>query len=159
MSAIKIFGLKICFSTFLLLIFFSCDEKTDETPVLIPEKNRIAFISISYIGGGNYKIIKITKNSLHAEQGTTVTKVHHEKNLSISSTEWKQLITPIDPKTLDKIKSSPSTQSVDKPDETIIIKTPKKSYIYVNSYIDTLHYKQFQEFKDQLKRILPKEYQ
>ncbi|RKT01221.1 hypothetical protein [Chryseobacterium defluvii] len=159
MSVIFINTLKIVFSTFLLLTFFSC-QKTETKPIN-NNSDSITLISLSYIGGsaGNYRIIKVTKDSIHAERGMTARKVHHQKNLALAPKVWTQLISSIDIKSLDKIESSASIQSLDGIDETFQIKTPKKSYIYVNSYNDTIHYRQLQKFKDQLEKILPKEYQ
>jgi len=157
MSAIKNLGLKIFSPILLLLIFFSCNSKQDEK---IPSKNPNKIISIGYsdVGGGlgEYKIIKITKDSIHLEQGVANNKIHKEWHFAITPQIWKNITSTIDVRTLDKIKSSPSKQSVDGIDETFQIRTPKKSHVYVNSYIDTIHYKQFQELKNQLEIILPK---
>jgi GTP-binding protein EngB required for normal cell division len=157
MSAIKNLGLKIFSPILLLLIFFSCNSKQDEK---IPSKNPDEIISIGYsdVGGslGEYKIIKITKDSIHLEQGVANNKIHKEWHFAITPQIWKNITSTIDVRTLDKIKSSPSKQSVDGIDETFQIRTPKKSHVYVNSYIDTIHYKQFQELKNQLEIILPK---
>jgi hypothetical protein len=156
MSAIKNTGLKLFFPTLLLLIFFSCNQKTETTS----QPNEITFISYSDIGGelGNYKIIKATKDSIHLEKGATDIKAHKEWKSAITPEIWHRLVSCIDVKTLDKIKSSPSQQSVDGIDETFQIRTPKKYHAYVNSYVDTVHYKQLQNLKDQLQNILPKEY-
>ena len=157
MSAIKNLGLKIFSPILLLLIFFSCNSKQDEK---IPSKNpnEIIFIGYSDVGGslGEYKIIKITKDSIHLEQGVADNKIHKEWHSAITPQIWKNITSTIDVRTLDKIKSSPSKQSVDGIDETFQIRTPKKSHVYVNSYIDTVYYKQFQELKNQLEIILPK---
>lgn len=160
MPAIKNIGLKILFSAFLLPVFFSCDNKKPEKSLVSKSSNEITSISLSNIGGtlGNYSIIKITKDSIKAEKGSTIRKTHQQWASSIPPESWKQLISSIRVKDLDKIKSSPSAQSVDGTDETFQIRTPKKSHLYVNSYVDTLHYRQFQQFKDQLNKILPKEY-
>lgn len=160
MSAIKNPGLKTFLPIFLLLMFFSCNNKKNEG-ITQRNPNEITFISLSYIGGaaGKYKIIKITKDSIHAEKGITATKTHKEWKSANNAIIWEQLVSIIEVTTLDKIKSSPSAQSVDKVDETFQIRTPKRSHFYVNSYIDTLHYKQLQELKNQIKKILPKEYQ
>ncbi|UOV00023.1 hypothetical protein MUU74_08710 [Chryseobacterium daecheongense] len=157
MSAIFKYPLKIFFSTFVLLIFFSCQKTETKTQ---NNSEPITSISLSYIGGsaGNYKIIKVTKDSIHAERGNTTNNVHQQKSLTLDPKAWKQLIASFDVKNLDKIKSSASIQSLDGIDETFQIKTPKKSYIYVNSYNDTIHYGQLQRFKDQLEKVLPKEY-
>lgn len=158
MSAILQHSLKIFFSTMVLLTFFSC-QKTQTNAYSNPES--ITSISLSYIGGslGNYRIIKVTKDSIHAERGNTANNIHQQKSLTLDYKAWKQLISSIDIKSLDKIESSASIQSLDGIDETFQIRTPKKSYIYVNSYNDTIHYGQLQKFKDHLEKILPKEYQ
>jgi hypothetical protein len=158
MSAIKKTGLKIFFPLFLLLIFFSCDKKTEKVPVKNP--NEITLISLSNVGGslGNYRIIKVTKDSVKLEQGIAANKTHKQWGSAISTETWNKLISPIDVKTLDKIKSSPSKQSVDGIDETFQVRTPKKIHVYVNSDVDTIHYRQFEDFKIQLEKILPKEY-
>ncbi|MFC3755805.1 hypothetical protein ACFONJ_07495 [Chryseobacterium tructae] len=152
--------LKILFSIFLLSAFFSCDNKKSEKPVTKGNPNEITFIGISNIGGnqGYYRIIKITKDSIAAEKGTTSNKAHKTWASGINSDTWKQLTSSIKVKDLDHIKSSPSQQSVDRIDETFQIRTPKKAHIYVNSFVDTIHYKQFQQLKEQLDKILPKEY-
>lgn len=160
MSAIKKTGIKTtCFSIFLLLIFSSCNKKTGNIPVNTPDK--ITFISVSDIGGsqGNYSIIKVTKDSVRLEKGIADLKIHKQWSAGISSRTWEQLMSSFDIRTLNKIKSSPSKQSVDGIDEIFQIRTTKNSHIYVNSYIDTIHYKQFENFKIKLNKILPKEYQ
>lgn len=161
MPAIKNIGLKILFSAFLLPVFFSCDKKTPEKSLVSKSSNEITSISLSNIGGtlGNYRIIKITKDSIKAEKGSTIRKTHQQWNSVLPTGIWKQLISTIHIKDLDQIKSSPSTQIVNGFDETFQIRTLKKSHLYVNSYVDTLHYRQFQQLKDQLNTILPKEYQ
>ncbi|MCS3531528.1 hypothetical protein [Chryseobacterium sp. JUb7] len=159
MSAIKNLGLKIFSPMLLLLIFFSCDDKKPENTGS-KNPNDIIFIRYSDIGGelGNYKIIKITKDSIQLETGITNNKTHKEWKSSINSQVWNQLTSTIDVKTLDKIKSSPSKQSVDGFDETFQIKTVKKYHVYVNAYADTIYYKQLQKLKDQIQNILPTEY-
>ncbi|KMQ65862.1 hypothetical protein ACM46_07660 [Chryseobacterium angstadtii] len=161
MPAIKNTHLKILFSMFLLPAFFSCDGKKEPDPNTRPNSNEITFISLSNIGGeqGDYKIIKVTKDSIHAEQGVADRRTHKEWHSAISPQTWKNLISPIKIKDLDEIQSSPSKQSVDGIDETFQIRTPKKSHIYVNSYADTLRYGQLKQFKEQLNLILPTEYQ
>ncbi|RXM40269.1 hypothetical protein BOQ62_06995 [Chryseobacterium sp. CH21] len=89
----------------------------------------------------------------------TANQTHTIWKSAISRDHWKKLISSIHIVDLDHIKSSPSLQSVDGMDETFQIRTPKKSHIYVNAYVDTLHYKQLQQLKEQLDKILPKEYQ
>jgi hypothetical protein len=159
MSAIKYLSLKIFSLTVLLLIFFSCDRKKNEN---ISSTNPSEIISINYsdIGGqlGNYKIVKVTKDSIHLETGITNKKIHKEWKSAITPQIWAKLTSTIDVKTLDKIKSSPSKQSVDGFDETFQIRTPKKYHAYVNSYADTVYYKQLQKLKDQILNILPTEY-
>jgi hypothetical protein len=152
--------LKILFSILLLSAFFSCDTKKQDTSPPSKNSNEITFISISHIGGtlGEYQIIKVTKDSVFAEKGATVNHTHQQWGSAISKDTWKRLISSINVKDLDDIKSSPSQQSVDGIDETFLIRTPKKAHIYVNSFADIAHYKQLQQFKEQLDNILPKEY-
>ncbi|EJL73859.1 hypothetical protein [Chryseobacterium populi] len=159
MSAIKKISLKIFFSTVLLLTFFSCLKKKRTTTVKNP--NEITSISLSDIGGslGSYRIIRITKDSIHSERGIAADKTHHRWDAAITPETWQNMVSAIDPNTLDKIKSSPSKQPVDGTDETFQIRTPKKSHVYVNSYVDNIHYKQFQKLKIRIEKILPKEYQ
>jgi len=160
MPAIKNIHLKLLFSSFLLPAFFSCDKSKEQSPTDSQNPNEITFIGLSNIGGdqGDYKIIKVTKESIQAEQGTTALRTHKEWDSVMSAETWKHLISSINTKDLDEIESSPSKQSVDGIDETFQIRTPKKSHIYVNSYADTLHYKQLKQFKEHLNLILPKEY-
>lgn len=159
--AIKNTYLKLLFSIFLLPALFSCDQKKEEVSAVHQNSNEITFISVSNIGGdqGDYKIIKVTQDSIHAEKGIAARGTHQEWHSAISIPIWKQLISSIKTKDLDEIQSSPSQQSVDGIDETFQIRTPKKSHIYVNSYADTLHYQQLKQFKEQLNMILPTEYQ
>lgn len=160
MPTTKNIHLKILFSIFLLSAFFSCNNKKSEKPVPRGNPREITFIGMSNIGGadGYYRIIKVTKDSLIAEKGTTSNKVHKTWASGINPRIWKQLTASIKVEDLDHIKSSPSQQSVDRIDETFQIRTPKKAHIYVNSFVDTIHYKQFQQLKEQLDKILPKEY-
>lgn len=160
MSAIKNWGLKIFFPIFLLLIFFSCNDHQKEK-ISVKNPNEIISIKYSDIGGelGNYKIVNITRDSIHLETGITDNKIHKEWKSSISPETWKRITSTIDIKTLDKIESSPSKQSVDGFDETFQIRTAKKYHAYVNSYADTIYYKQLQHLKDQIQLILPLEYQ
>ncbi|ASK30509.1 hypothetical protein CEY12_10490 [Chryseobacterium sp. T16E-39] len=159
MSAIKNFVLKSTFSMFLLLIF-SCSNK-EQTSSAPKDPNEITFISVSNIGGdlGEYRMIKITKDSISLEQGSTAKKTHKYWGSPLDIKNWKLLVSTIDVKTLNEIKSSPSAQSVDGIDETFQIRTPKKAHVYVNSYHDTIHYPQLQMLKDKIEEILPKEYQ
>lgn len=153
--------LKIFFSILLLSAFFSCGKQQRQEPPTHNENPReITFIGLSNIGGSNgyYRIIKITKESITAEKGTTANKTHQTWTSDISSDTWKQLTSLIKIEDLDRIKSSPSQQSVDRVDETFQIRTPKKAHIYVNASVDTIHYKQLQQLKEQLDNILPKEY-
>ncbi|MGK6344329.1 hypothetical protein ACMGDK_19125 [Chryseobacterium sp. DT-3] len=161
MPAIKNTYLKLLFSLFLLPAFFSCDKKKEPTSASHKNPNEITFISVSNIGGdqGDYKIIRVTKDSIHAQKGITARQTHQEWDSAISIQTWNNLISPINIKDLDVIQSSPSQQSVDGIDETFQIRTPKKSHLYVNSYADTLHYRQLKQFKEQLNLILPTEYQ
>ncbi|MBV8327850.1 MAG: hypothetical protein JO178_16305 [Chryseobacterium sp.] len=161
MPTTKNIHLKILFSIFLLSALFSCDQKKTVKTITPKNPDGITFISVSNIGGslGQYRIIKITEDSIVAEKGITSNKTHTEWASAINTNTWKQLISSIRTGDLDDIKSSPSQQSVDGMDETFQIRTPKKSHIYVNSYVDTLHYRQFQLLKEQIDNILPKEYQ
>ncbi|AZB34021.1 hypothetical protein [Chryseobacterium bernardetii] len=148
--------LKLIFPIFLLSAFFSCDSKKSKQP----SKNEITFIRLSHIGGtlGEYRIIKATKDSVFAERGATASKTHQEWASAINKDTWNLLISSINVKDLDKIKSSPSQQSVDGIDETFQIRTSKKNHFFVNSFADPEHYKQLQQLKEQLDKILPKEY-
>lgn len=161
MPAIKNNHLKLLFSLFLLPAFFSCDKEKKQISASPQNPNEITFISLSNIGGeqGDYKIIKVTKDSIHAEQGVADLQTHKEWNSAITAQNWKNMTTSIKVKDLDEIQSSPSKQSIDGIDETFQIRTPKKSHIYVNSYADTIHYKQLKQFKEQLNLLLPTEYQ
>lgn len=153
--------LKILFSILLLSAFFSCDSKKAEPFDSYKNPYEITFVSVSEIGGnlGSYRIIKATKDSVFAEKGMTANQTHKKWSSAINPEIWKKLISSVKITDLDYIKSSPSQQSVDGTDETFQIRTPKKSHIYVNAYADTLHYKQLQQLKEQLDKILPKEYQ
>lgn len=153
MSAIKFLGLKILFSTVLLLIFLSCNEEAKKD---IPKSNTITLISFSNVSGnlGNYRIIKITQDSITSETGNTTRQTHQHWASKISPKRWEQLTSSFDLKSLDHIKSSESIQAKGGTDEVFQIKTSKKSHVYVNSYHDTIHYKQFQRFKSQLEKIL-----
>lgn len=159
MSAIKNIGLKFFFPLLLLLIFFSCDSKKTEN-ISQYKPNEIISINYSDIGGelGNYKIVKVTKDSIHLEMGITHNKIHKEWKSKITPQIWQRITSTIDVKTLDKIQSSPSHQSVDGIDETFQIRTPKNYHVYVNAYADTVYYKQLQKLKDQIVNILPEEY-
>ncbi|WP_336958122.1 hypothetical protein [Chryseobacterium contaminans] len=150
--------LKLIFPIFLLSAFFSCDSK--KTKQTVTSENEITFIRLSHIGGtmGEYRIIKITRDSVFAEKGATANKTHQEWASAINMNTWKQLISSINVKDLDKIKSSPSQQSVDGIDETFQIRTSRKAHFFVNSFADPEHYKQLQQLKEQLDKILPKEY-
>lgn len=161
MPTTKNIHLKILFSIFLLSAFFSCDTKKQKPTVSYKNHDEITFISVSHIGGtlGEYRIIKATKDSVFAEKGATGNRTHQEWSSAITPDTWKLLISSINIEDLDHIKSSPSQQSVDGIDETFQIRTPKKAHIYVNSFADTAHYKQLQQLKEQLDKILPKEYQ
>jgi len=160
MPTTKKLHLKILFSILLLSAFFSCDSKKTEQSAPHRNPHEITFISVSDIGGnlGNYRIIKATKDSVFAEKGITAQQSHQAWASAINPEVWKKLVSSVHIVDLDHIKSSPSQQSVDGIDETFQIRTPKKSHIYVNAYADTLHYKQLQQLKEQLDKILPKEY-
>lgn len=159
MPTTKNIHLKILFSILLLSAFFSCDQPKPQKPVS-KNPNEINFISLSNVGGqlGNYRIIKVTKDSINVEKGLTANQTHKKWGSAISPATWKKLTSSVNIKDLDYIKSSPSVQPVDGIDETFQIRTPKKSHMYVNSYVDTVHYKQLQQIKEQLDQILPKEY-
>lgn len=159
MSAIKIKDLNTVFLIFLLLMFFSCSEKASENKPIVKTNEEITFIGLSNIGGslGSYRIIKITKDSIHLEKGFTVGKKHQEWNSAISKKTWKTLISSINTEDLDQIKSSLSIQP-DGIDEGFQIKTTKNFHIYVNAYNDTANYRQLQNFKIKLEKIIPKEY-
>ncbi|MDQ1805517.1 hypothetical protein RAH57_16070 [Chryseobacterium sp. CKR4-1] len=160
MSAVRNLVLRILFSMFLLLTFFSCSQKEKKAPV--PQNpNEITFISVSNIGGilGDYRIIKVTKDSISLEKGTTAKKTHQYWSSSMHANKWKHLVSSLDIRTLNSIKSSPSAQSVDGVDETFQIRAPKKAHVYVNAYQDTIHYSQLQTLKNRIEEILPKEYQ
>ncbi|GEN77112.1 hypothetical protein [Chryseobacterium hagamense] len=158
MSAIKYHGLKIFSCLILLLIFISCNPK--ESSSANGDPNGIISISYSEIGGplGNYSMVKVTQDSIYAEQGVTRNRTHKEWKSAISLQTWKRLTSNIDVKTLDRIKSSPSQQSVDGIDETFQIRTPKKYHAYVNAFVDTAHYGQLKKLKDQIRALLPTEY-
>ncbi|PKF74431.1 hypothetical protein [Chryseobacterium sp. PMSZPI] len=160
MPTTKNIHLKILFSILLLSALFSCDKKEITPATDHNNSSEITFISISHIGGtlGEYTIVKVTKDAVVAEKGATANQTHQEWTSPISIDTWKQLISSINVNDLEDIKSSPSQQSVDGIDETFQIRTPGKSHIYVNSFADPAHYKQLQQFKEQLDKILPKEY-
>lgn len=159
MSAIKIKVLKTFFSTLLLLTLFSCNKESRESKSS-GNAEEITFIGLSNIGGelGNYRIIKITKDSIHLETGINAGEKHREWHKAISSKTWKKLTSSFKVNDLSLIQSSPSIQGIDGIDETFQIKTTKSSHVFVNAYSDT-HYRQFENFKNQLSIILPKEYQ
>lgn len=160
MSTVKIARLRSLFSMFLLLMFFCCSEKTTENKSSSTGPEEITFIGLSNVGGqlGNYRNIKISKDSIHLEQGSTVNQKHNEWHKSITPQTWKNLASSIKVKDLSFIESSPSIQHLDGMDETFQIKTTKSSYVFVNSYSDK-HYRQFEEFKIKLENILPKKHQ
>ncbi|MDR3026137.1 hypothetical protein [Chryseobacterium sp.] len=160
MPTTKKLHLKILFSILLLSAFFSCDSKKTEQTISNKNPHEITFISVSDIEGhlGNYRIIKVTEDSVFAEKGMAANQSHKKWTSAISSNTWKQIVSSVRIVDLDHIKSSPSQQPIGGTDETFQIRTPKKSHIYVNAYVDTLHYKQLQQLKEQLDKILPKEY-
>ena len=161
MSAIKITTLKILFSIFLLLTLFSCNKENSDKNLSSQKKpEEITFIGLSHVGGkrGNYRIIKITKDSIHLETGTNEEKTHKTWKKPITPNTWKKLTSVFEIKDLDRTESSPSIQKTDGMDESFQIKTTKKSHVFVNAYHD-VHYRQFENFKNQLNTILPKELQ
>lgn len=153
MSAVKIKGLKSFFSMFLLLIFFSCENKNTQKQNTKEEK--IESISVSHIGGRNgfYEIIKIRRDSLFFESGTSKPAKNTNWKNAVNISSWDALTSSFKLKNLDSIRSSPSIQHLDGIDETFIIKTNKKSHIYVNAYNDVNYY-QFENFKQKLEKIL-----
>ncbi|CAD7810473.1 hypothetical protein CHRY9390_02185 [Chryseobacterium aquaeductus] len=157
MSTVKTNALRVLTSMFLLLIFFSCIEKASEKNNSSRDPEEIIFIGFSNVGGqmGNYNNIKITKDSIHFENGSTVSKKHREWHKLITSEIWKNLISSFKINDLPSIESSSSIQAIDGIDETFQIKTTKNSYVFVNAYQD-VHYRQFEEFKTKLENIVPK---
>lgn len=149
--------MKIFFSTVLLLIFLSCSQEAKKN---IPTSNEITLISYSNVSGnlGDYRIIKITRDSITSEKGNTTRQTHQQWASKIHPKAWRDLTSSFDLKSLDHIKSSESIQAKGGTDEVFQIKTSKKSHVYVNSYHDTIHYKQFEKFKSQLEKILPTEH-
>ncbi|MBW8524402.1 hypothetical protein K0U91_09735 [Chryseobacterium chendengshani] len=160
MSTVKTNVVRLLFSMFLLLIFFSCKEKNKENTTPSTGVEEITFIGFSNVGGesGNYSNIRITKDSIHFEAGTTASRKHSEWHKAITPEIWKNLASSFKIKDLSLIESSPSIQHLDGIDETFQIKTSKKSHVFVNTHSDT-HYRQFEEFKIKLKNILPKQKQ
>jgi hypothetical protein len=158
MSTVKTTSLRSFISMLLLLIFFSCIEKSTENKNSNPEE--ITFIGLSNVGGelGSYSNIRITKDSIHFEQGMTTNQKHSEWHKAITPKIWKNLTSSFKIKDLSLIESSPSIQHLDGMDETFQIKTTKNSHVYVNAYSDT-HYRQFEEFKIKLENILPQKQQ
>lgn len=160
MSAIKTLDLKFYFSMFLLLIFFGCEKIQTENKTSDSKTEEITFIGLSNVGGelGNYRIIKIKKDSIFLETGTTANQKHQEWKKAITPETWKDLVSSLKIKDLSQIESSSSIQPIDGIDETFQVKTTKKSHIYVNAYNDT-YYKQFETLKLKLDNILPKNHQ
>lgn len=160
MSTVKTFSLRSFISMFLLLTFFSCSQKTTENKSSSTNPEEITFIGLSNIGGelGSYNNIKITKDSIHLEQGMTANQKHSEWHKAITPKVWKNLISSFKIKDLSLIESSPSIQHLDGMDETFQIKTTKNSHVYVNAYSD-IHYRQFEEFKIKLENVLPQKKQ
>ncbi|WP_144281199.1 hypothetical protein [Chryseobacterium echinoideorum] len=158
MSAVKIKIWKSFFSWFLLLIFFSCENKNTEKQNTEPEK--IESINISHIGGRNgfYEIIKIRKDSIFFESGTSKPAQNTNWKNAVNISSWDSLTSSFKLKNLDSIRSSPSIQHLDGIDETFIIKTNKKSHIYVNAYNDVNYY-QLENFKQKLGKILSQKQQ
>lgn len=160
MSTVKTHVLRPLFSMFLLLIFFSCSQKTNDDKILSTGVEEITFIGFSNVGGeaGNYSNVRITKDSIHFEEGTTANRKHSEWHKAITPVVWKNLVSSFKIKDLSIVESSPSIQHLDGIDETFQIKTSKKSHVFVNAYSD-VRYRQFEEFKIKLKNILPKQNQ
>ncbi|MCU7618052.1 hypothetical protein NZ698_12650 [Chryseobacterium sp. PBS4-4] len=159
MSTVKTTSLRSFISMFLLLIFFSCSEKSTEK-INSTNPEEITFIGLSNVGGelGSYSNIRITKDSIHFEQGMTANQKHSEWHKAITPKIWKNLTSSFKIKDLSLIESSPSIQHLDGMDETFQIKTTKNSHVYVNAYSDT-HYRQFEEFKIKLENIIPQKQQ
>ncbi|WP_209390434.1 hypothetical protein [Chryseobacterium sp. RR2-3-20] len=155
MSAVKIISSKSFFLTFLLLIFLSCDYKKGDTQNTDEEK--IEVMTLSHIGGENgfYEIIKIKKDSIFFDSGTSKPSKNNNWKNALSKDDWQLLSSSIKIKNLDSIRSSPSIQHLDGIDETLIIKTSKKSHIFVNSYND-IHYNQIEILKNRLNNIISK---
>ena len=129
MSAVKISDLKIFVSMFLLLIFFSCSEKAANKKPDSKTEEITHIIGLSEIGGqlGLYRVIKVTKNSIHFETGATSTKKHKEWHSAIEPETWKSMTSSFKIRNLDGIESSPSIQPIDGIDKSFQIKTDKKS--------------------------------
>ena len=160
MSAIKRNGLKILFSIFSLLTLLSCNKENSDKKVSSGKPEEITFIGLSNVGGqqGYYRIIKITKDSIHLETGTNEGKKNKNWRQPITPKTWKKLMSWFKIKDLSFIESSPSIQNIDGIDESFQIKTTKRSHVFVNAYNDR-HYRQFENFKNQLNTILPQELQ
>lgn len=152
-------GLKIFFSMFLLLVIFSCSEKTTNRSS-DSRNEEITFIGLSDAGGqlGYYRVIKVSKDSIHFESGQTANNKHEEWHSVIKPETWKKLVSCFKIKNLNSIESSPSIQAIDGIDESFQIKTSKKSHVYVNAHSD-IYYNQFSCFKQELLKIIPQKYQ
>lgn len=158
MSTVKTNDWRAFLSVFLLLIFFSCSEKSSKKKPSPRDPEEITFISLSHVGGelGNYSSYKITQDSIHFEGGMTANQKHNEWHRAITPQIWKNLISSIKIKDLGLIESSPSIQPIDGIDETFQMKTTKKSHVFVNAYGD-VHYRQFEELKIKLENLTPKQ--
>src|SRR5215813_5313380 len=122
MSAIKFLCLKIFFSTVLLLIFLSCNQEAKKN---IPTRNEITLINYSNVSGnlGDYRIIKITRDSITSEKGNTTRQTHQQWASKTSPKVWKEISSSFDLKSLNRIKSSESIQAKGGTDEVFQIKT------------------------------------
>lgn len=160
MPAVQRSDLKFFLSTVLLLVFFSCSKKSDSEKSGSRKNEEILYIGVSNVGGqlGNYRTIKINQDSLHIEQGLSSSNQHKEKHIALKPETWKKLCGVFNLKTLDRIKSSTSIQPINGIDESFQIKTTKKSHVYVNAYEDP-NYIQFENFKTELAKIIPPEFQ
>ena len=159
MSAIKIFGLKSFFPLLLLLIF-SCSE-TSKSEKKNTGDERVEYIVFSRVGGrgGNYKTIRVTQDSVVLSLGNTSKNLHKIWKKALSDKVKAELFGKLNVNQLSFIKSSESIQAQDGADETFQIKTSRTSYVFVNAYNDEYNYRQLENFKIQLKKIIPKEFQ
>lgn len=151
-------GLNVFLSFILLLIFFSCTQKKETQISSSSGPEKIQSIVFSNIGGklGNYKIVKITQDSVCIESGTTVNNQYKKWCNAISPKVWGHFCKSLPIKVLDSIRSQPSLQPFDQADETFQIKTSKKNHFYVNSYNDTVYYHYLQDVKNKIQDFLPK---
>lgn len=159
MSAIKISGLK-SFVPLLLLLIFSCSE-TSKSEKKNTGDERVEYIVFSRVGGrgGNYKTIRISQDSVVLSLGNTSRNLHKIWKKALSDKTRDELFGKLKINQLSFIKSSESVQANDGADETFQIKTSRTSYVFVNAYNDEYNYSQLENFKTQLKKIIPKEFQ